>query len=195
MKNRKTHFDVNNEKGMAGENVVRNYLSRNCNVLRKQKEWDADATIDLGCYGLVGVGVEVINAWRKRGQYQYPYYNLLTHKRARKMLNREEVILFVLSSDLSQFMVMLPSFVPREATAWEPNGLIQKAGGGGFRRGSAEDPLMMMACPWGYSNETAFKVPRKKAMRFDTAPEFPYHKAMRNTCWNGPEPTAQADKH
>ncbi|MGI9459080.1 MAG: hypothetical protein ACR2NF_03700 [Pirellulales bacterium] len=188
MKNRETHFDVNNSKGVAGEAVVRDYLSLNCKVLQKKAEWDADATLDLGCYGLVGVGVEVINGWKKAGEYQYPFYNLLTHKRARKMLNREEVILFVLSSDLSQFMVVLPSYVPREAHVWEPNGLIQKAGGGGFRRGSSEDPLMMMACPWGYINETAFRVPRKRAMAFDEAPEFPYHEAMRKTCWNGPEP-------
>jgi hypothetical protein len=186
--NRKTHFDINNEKGVRGEHVVREYLSQNCEVLQKEKEWDSDATLDLGCYGLVGVGVEVINGWKKEGEYQYAYYNLLTHKRARKMLNREEVILFVLSGDLSQFMVMLPSFVPRDASAWEPNGLIRKEGGGGFARGSSEDPLSMRACPWGYRKETAFKVPKRKAIPFDNAPEFPYHRVMRNTYWNGPEP-------
>lgn len=189
MKNKGTHFDCNNDLGLPAESAVRSYLSRNCNALPKKNDHDADVTLDLGVYGVVGVGVERIRGWIKVGEYQYPHYNLLTHKRARKMLNREEVFLFVVSNCLEQFMVITPNVETLGSDAYMPRGKIQ-CSTGSFERGSDSDPLRLAKCPWGHNDgrEWAFKVEPTNVQRFDSAIDFPYSKAMAQINWTGPEP-------
>ncbi len=194
MINRETHFDCNDAVGAKAEKAVSEYLSRNCTVLDKENEWDADVTLDLGVYGKVGVGVECIKRWQKVGEYEYLHYNLLTHKRARKMLNRHEVFLFVVSLDCSQFMLLCPSDVPRDARHWCPRGKLSASDGSSFERGDGCDPLVLAGCPWGFNGrETAFCVPAKPVHRFDSAIDFPYNKAMRKIGWTGPDPIDQVN--
>ncbi len=188
MINRETHFDCNNDIGLPAEAAVRSYLSRNCKTLPKASEYDPDVTVDLGVYGVVGVGVERIRSWTKVGEYQYQQYNLLTHKRARKMLNREEVFLFVVSNCLEQFMVLTPNVKTLSDDAYMPRGRIPSSTGS-FERGSDSDPLRLAKCPWGYSQgEWAFRVKPTKVHRFDSACAFPYDRAMAQINWTGPKP-------
>ncbi len=188
MKNKETHFDCNNGFGLRAESAVRLYLSKNCKVLPKKNDYDADVTVDLGDHGVVGVGVERLRGWEEVGEYQWPHYNLLTHKRARKLWNREEAILFVVSNCLKQFMVFTPNVRLLSDDAYMPRGRIQSTAGS-FERGSDSDPLRLAKCPWGYDHgEWAFKVKPTTVQRFDSAIDFPYNKAMAQMNWTGPEP-------
>ena len=193
MKNRSTHFEVNDSYGKQAEEVVRGLLSQNCKVLPKSRCTDPDVTVDLGSYGLIGIGVERLRKWTRVGEFQYPHYNLLTHKRARKMLNREEVFLFVVSDCLEQFLFITPDVTLLDEDAYQPRGMIQTAGGGSFRRGSDDDPLTLMRCPWGYDErgggEWAFKVSPGPVHRFDSVPPVPWSKVMKKISWTGPAPT------
>lgn len=187
MINRMTHFDVNDSFGKRAEDAVRSMLSRHLCVAEKEREWDADVTAKGTVYGDITFGVECIRKWTAR-QFPYENYNLLTHKRARKMLNGQERFLFVVSADCERFMFYTPSCVPEDAEAWSPGGRIPASDGSSFARGSDNDPLQLASCPWGYSGEWAFKVPAKPSNEFSGVDTIPLDIIMRKISWSGPPP-------
>jgi len=191
MKNRETHFDNNDSFGKRAEAVVSSYLSSHGRVIPKESEWSADVTVHFGVHGIHKFGVECIRKWAGESYpREYPVYNLLTHKRARKMLNREEPFLFVVSSCLEYFMFYTPSCVPANVGNYRPRGKLMTKDGGSFRRGGQDDPLMVMPCPWGFDGEeTAFRVPLKTPRKFSDETTIDPASLCKRLVWTGPAPS------
>ena len=185
------NFQLNDAVGKRAENAVFGWCNRHGSAVKHPNgifgtdiEWTTTNGVKLN------VGVELIKKWAGEEEYPYQFYNLNTHKRARKMLNGEEPVLFVVSKNVERFMVILPynltpEMVPVESRAWLTgiNGM--------FQRGSSEDPLTLAKCPWGCSvkEEWCFKVPRKQTYSFDVEAQVMTQEQWNaKLTWNGPKP-------
>ena len=187
------NFELNNNSGSQAEAAVLAYLNR-CGsaVAHPRGKYDTDIDWTTPDGEVHTVGVETINKWGDDEVYPYPFYNASTHKRARKILNGSESILFIVNQPLTRFMVVsgmhfTPSMIPVESKAW------LRGVNGKFQRGDSEDPMAMATCPWGMPSnvEWCFKVQRRKTHSLTSNHPISYERLNEIKVWNGPAPLKQ----
>ena len=186
------NFELNDAAGKRAEKAVLDWCNQNGTAVAHPSGiystdilWTTENGIELNC------GVELIKKWDGSPEYPYAFYNLNTHKRARKQVNGEEPVLFVVSADCSRFFVIMPCSLTPDMVPVESNAWISGVNGM-FQRGDKDDPLALATCPWGCpaNQEFCFKIPRKPTSLFSSAkaPVMSQAEWDEKLRWTGPEP-------
>ena len=136
---------------------------------------------------VVTCGVEQIKRWEKHGKYQYEEYNLNTHKRARKMVSREEELLFVVNLDLTEFIFITPSDISNSDAL-------------GYSRqwGVFEDrdyKVGVHVCPWGQPSNEEYSFRIKVREPTGVGDKFPLTtlELRKRLRWTGPLPVIEGE--
>jgi hypothetical protein len=131
---------------------------------------------------VVTCGVEQIKRWGKQGKYQYEEYNLNTHKRARKMVSREEELLFVVNLSLTEYIFITPSDVSNtDALNYSrPWGVFE----------DRDYKVGIHACPWGKpsNEEYSFRIKARGPIRIDDKFPLTTLELRKRLRWAGPLP-------
>ena len=137
---------------------------------------------------VVTCGIEQVMKWRKQGEYEYRNYNLNTHKRARKMISREESLLFVVNHNITEYIFVTPT----DIDASDPLDFSRPWG-----RFKQRDPSVRVhTCPWGcpsdeeYSFRTVARKPIGIGDKFPL-PTLELRKLLRG--WTGPHPKIEEE--